>query len=87
VAERGLSRARWYALVAVLVTMLLIGAANVVYTNAAVARQEQQRRDNDRRWCALLLPLDEAYRATPPTTQTGRDVAAAIHTQRVSFHC
>jgi hypothetical protein len=87
VAERGLSRARWYALVAVLVTMLLIGASNVAYTNSAVARQREQQRENDRRWCALLVPLDEAYRATPPGTQTGRDVAAAIHTQRVAFHC
>jgi hypothetical protein len=72
--------ARWWPLVAVLASALLMAFGTVVYVDYV-------NRRNDARWCALLVPLDEAYQATPPATQTGRDVAAAIRRLRQQHRC
>lgn len=71
---------RWWSLVTVFGSVLLMAAATVVYV-------DWTNRRNDRRWCALLVPLDNAYSATPPQTQTGRDVAAAIRRLRQQHGC
>lgn len=81
----------WYAVAGIVVSTLLLGLGGFAYTNyalrqSAAAEREADRR-NDARWCALLVPLDEAYTATPPQTQTGRDVAAAIHRLRQQHGC
>jgi hypothetical protein len=70
----------WYVLAAVMVSMLLTSAAGLIYTNH-VQRQSEQR------WCGLVTTLDDAYRATPPQTPTGRDVAARIAALRTDLGC
>jgi hypothetical protein len=70
-----------YLLVAVLLSSL--GTAV-----AALAWAQSQRAESDRRWCALLVELDQAYSAPPgPSTELGRKVAAEIHRLRVEFGC
>lgn len=49
--------------------------------------REAERVDSDRAWCALLSPLDRAYSASTPTTDIGRQVAAAIHALRIQKGC
>lgn len=70
----------WYPMVAVLVSMVLIAGVTVWYVH-----REQKRADA--RWCDILAPLDDAYRANVPATPTGRDVAAAVHKLRLQFGC
>jgi hypothetical protein len=77
-----LSAPRWYFLTAVLFSVLAVGAASIGYTNWSVARQRAQQRENDHRWCVLLLTLDAAYVAQPPQTPTGLAIARSIHDLR-----
>ena len=82
----------WYAITVAFIAMVGISVAGVVYTNyvqkQAERRAEVVRVESDRRWCALLSDLDEAYEGPPkPTTELGEKVAAEIHRLRVSFGC
>lgn len=82
----------WYAMAVSFIACVAIALSGVVYTNhvqqQADRRSTAERADSDRRWCALLTDLDDAYGAPPgPTTDLGRKVAAEIHKLRLSFRC
>lgn len=85
--EEPLSRPRWAALAAVVLSMFLLAAANVIYTGWVDSQRDEAEREADRRWCALLVTLDDAYSSTPPATEIGRRVAAAIHSLRTDLDC
>jgi hypothetical protein len=81
-----------YAVVVAFFACLCIALAGVLYTNhvqkQADRRSTAERAESDRRWCALLVELDDAYRQPPgPTTETGRKVAVEIHQLREAFGC
>jgi hypothetical protein len=82
-----LSAARWYLLVAVVVSTLSTAAGGVAYTSWSIGQQDRTERENDRRWCQLLTTLDDAYRAAPPQSETGRRLAADIHQLRAELGC
>jgi hypothetical protein len=84
---RKLSTPRWYALVVIVVSIMALAIAGVLYTNYAIARQDKIERENDRRWCELLVTLDEAYQGNPPQSETGRAVARTIHDLRNALGC
>lgn len=45
-------------------------------------------READQRWCTLLVELDDAYKAGPPPTgETGKRIAEAIHGLRLGLGC
>jgi len=70
-----------YTLVAILLSSLVTAVAALTVTR-------HQQAENDRRWCALLSDLDEAYQGPPrPTTELGQKVAAEIHRLRMGFGC
>ena len=90
----------WYPIVVLGFVMLTITFGNVIYTNhvdsqrreaerEALAAVQRAEREADRRWCALMIPLDEAYNnpATPPSTELGRTVARAVRDIRVGLGC
>lgn len=82
-----LTTPRWYLLVAVVVSMMLLAAAGIVYTNWAIGRQDKAERENDRRWCEMLVTLDDAYGSSPPQSELGRRLAADIHKLRIDLGC
>lgn len=43
--------------------------------------------ESNRRWCSLLVVLDDTYQQTPPQTDVGRNVASEIHRLRTDFEC
>jgi len=82
----------WYAITLAFVAVLVVSFAGVGYTTFVQKQAERRaaavRVESDRRWCALLSDLDEAYEGPPkPTTELGEKVAAEIHKLRVSFGC
>ncbi|MDG4784366.1 hypothetical protein O7626_41130 [Micromonospora sp. WMMD1102] len=81
----------WYALLAVLLSVLAVSGATLAYTahvqREAAAADRAADREADQRWCELLTVLDEAYGSTPPQTELGRRVADAVHQLRVGFNC
>jgi hypothetical protein len=89
--SRPLIRA-WYAIAVSFVACLAIALAGVAYTDhvqrQADKRSTAERVESDRRWCALLVDLDNAYHSSPgPSTEIGRKVATEIHQLRQSFGC
>lgn len=82
----------WYAIAVSFGACVIIAVSGVAYTNhvqqQADKRSTAERAESDRRWCALLTELDNAYKGPPaPTTKLGRKVAAEVHQLRVSFGC
>ena len=82
----------WYAIAVSFFACLVVAAAAVLYTSHVQAQAERRselaRIESDRRWCALLSELDDAYAGPPqPTTELGRRVAAEIKRLRYSFGC
>lgn len=76
----GISRSTWYLLVVIYVSLFALAFANMWYTNR-VAEQ------NTRKWCNLLVTLDEAYQEHPPQTEAGQRAARDIHQLRTEFDC
>jgi nitrate reductase assembly molybdenum cofactor insertion protein NarJ len=74
------SRSTWYILVAIYVSMFAMGVATLLYANHVAT-------ENSRKWCHLLVTLDEAYQQTPPQSPAGRRVADDIHHLRTDLHC
>ena len=77
--------AHW--IIALLVTLLTgfgLALAGVV---RAGERAEDARREVDRQVCAVVLMLDEAYRAGTPSTPIGQELAARVSELRDAFHC
>lgn len=70
----------WYAIVVAFIACVVVALASVFYAS-------QIQRESDRRWCSLMTNLDDAYRATPPQTDTGRSVAAEVHKLRAELGC
>lgn len=91
VAGRELTPAGWRTFGAIVVSLAILAAGGIWYTSVSTERMQRQLREADRqddaRWCALLVTLDQQYRAAPPATETGRGVAAAIASLRESFGC
>lgn len=65
-----------YALVIVFASMLLLTGFNIWYSTYVSNRAARQ---SARNICPLMETLDNVYRELPPTTDTGRVVAAEIH--------
>lgn len=60
---------------------------NLAYTTVVDNQSDRDNQQNDRKWCRLLVELDDAYKGATPTTQTGRNVAQAIHELRTDLGC
>lgn len=83
-----LSRPRWLLLATVVASMLLVGLAGVVYIGHVDNRRAAAERESDRRWCDLLVTMDDAYTSgSPPSTDVGKRVASAVHVLRVQLGC
>lgn len=70
----------WYAVIASYVSGILVTGSGLVYMNHVDT-------ESNRKWCSLVVTLDETYRQTPPTTEVGRKVAVSINGLRQDFRC
>lgn len=53
----------------------------------AVQAESNARRASELAFCQLLAVLDSAYKAAPPTTSTGRQLAVSVANLMVANHC
>jgi len=81
----------WYAMTVTFAVMIAFAAASVLYANARAERSERRAeqidRESNRRWCELLGTYDDAYRDSPPVTETGRTLGYQISRLRTEFGC
>lgn len=75
-----IGKATWYLLVAIYVSMFAAVGVTAWYANRVAD-------ENSRKWCDLLVTLDEAYQEHPPQTPAGQRAAADIHDLRTEFGC
>lgn len=77
----------WYPLLVVFavqtIALMLVVGFMIRLNHKAV----EEANENDRKWCTLLVQMDDAYRLSPPTTPAGQNIAAAIHQRRVDLGC
>lgn len=86
--EKPLSKPRWMTLVSIVLSVMGLALAGVLYTGYVDGHREAAERESDRRWCDLLVTLDDAYTSGPqPTTDVGKRVASAVHVLRVQLGC
>lgn len=80
--------AKWrYAILAICTTVILMFVASTVLGFYFAGQSYQRSLQSQRQICGLLVTLDDVYRSTPPTTPTGRNFAAQLHTYRISLGC
>ena len=64
---------------------------NIWYTQrvaaASRAANEETVRETSQKWCKIVTTLDNAYRAQPPTSPTGRQLAQDMHQLRIDLDC
>jgi hypothetical protein len=91
-----------YMLGAIVMSFGMLTGFNVWYTNHVQSQSEQRYVQlladsekkyrtllalNNKQWCNLLVGIDAIYTNTPPTTLTGKQFAAGIHTLTLTFAC
>jgi hypothetical protein len=76
-----------WTIAAMAISLLLVAAASVWYTNHVAEQSAADERASDRRWCTVLIRIDEAYKLTPPATEAGRNVAVAFAALRRELGC
>jgi hypothetical protein len=79
VAE-GRARRGWYWWLVMVLTAVVGPGLAIGVSSANQHRSEQA-------WCGIISTLDDAYRATPPTSPVGIRVAAAMARLRKDYHC
>lgn len=72
---------------AILLPLVLASGISITYSIKLDRESDRANERNDRKWCALLVQLDDAYKGTPPSTTVGQNVADAIHRLRVDLGC
>lgn len=91
VRGRELPMRAWWAVGGIVVCLAFLTAVSIWYTNVNDQKQARrwraERAIQDRQWCELLDTLSGGYRAAPPTTETGRRMAAAIEQLRARKGC
>jgi hypothetical protein len=74
------NKTQWYALLAIFASMFALTAVSLGYANYVA-------NESSRKWCELVVTLDDTYTQTPPSTPSGRKVAQEIHNLRNSLKC
>lgn len=82
-----ITKGRWYPVVVLFIVVITATALNFAYTNQVNNRTIKEGRENDQKWCEMLVTLDDAYSSTPPGSALGRKLAEDIHRLRVDLEC
>jgi hypothetical protein len=78
---------QWYAIAMMGVSLVLLFIMRLGYTNKVDRQSDSDNEQNDRKWCALLVAVDDAFRVATPTSESGKRVADAFHQRRVDLGC
>ncbi|MDT4991408.1 MAG: hypothetical protein QOH97_1300 [Actinoplanes sp.] len=74
------TRRGWYWWLVMVVTAV-VGPGLAIGVSAANQRRSEQA------LCEVVVLSDDAYRAHPPATPTGQQIAAAMARLREKYHC
>ncbi|MEU7771216.1 hypothetical protein AB0C44_07810 [Micromonospora taraxaci] len=77
----------WHVLLVVLLTAVVTFTLALVSASRSAALSERARDESERRWCGVVVALDDAYRESQPQTPAGRRIADSIAQLRTEFGC
>lgn len=77
----------WYAVLVAFISAIVIAGVSIQYSNHTAQELRREQSENDRRWCALLDNIGDAYRDNPPTTPAGLRQANEVDKLRTEFGC
>jgi hypothetical protein len=75
-----LTRQSAYMLIVIFVSALAASMSAVLYAGHV-------DRESNKKWCNLVVRLDDTYRTQIPTSQLGRDIANEFKQLRQDFDC
>jgi hypothetical protein len=74
-----------------LLLVVASATANGWYANRVAAQAERRATqvayENELKWCSVVATMDRAYRAEPPKTATGLEMAESIAALRSDLRC
>lgn len=70
----------WYALAVIVLSTLTMALL-------AIGIAQHTARESERKWCSIVVTLDDAYRQTPPSSTVGRQLAADMAQLRRDLGC
>jgi hypothetical protein len=79
-AEIAEARPGWYWWVIMIVTVAFFSSGSILIS-------AMNQRHSEQALCEVIVLSDDIYRAHPPITITGRQVAAAMARLRQKYHC
>lgn len=79
-AEVAEARPGWYWWVIMIATV-------ATFSGGAIVISAANQRHSEQSLCEVIVLSDDAYRSYPPSTPTGRQVAAAMSRLRAKYHC
>jgi hypothetical protein len=84
-------RPSWYSWVVVVLAPIIAATAMLIVSlkiNAqSIAREREARQASEQAFCGIVVLLDDAWTRTPPTTQSGRELAVAVDRARHDYRC
>jgi hypothetical protein len=76
-----------YALTAVFASCFVMFAVSIIWSNHVADDAYNRAARNQQHFCALVSTLDSVYQSSPPTTVTGKRVAAEMHDLKTNLGC
>lgn len=70
-----------------IVALTLVGTWVQTQNARSIERERKARVASEQAFCGIIVLLDNAWHTLPPTTPSGRQLAAAVSTARVVNHC
>jgi hypothetical protein len=64
---------------------MLVSAALLFVASVVISLRVNA--ESERKWCSVVITLDDAWRESPPTTPSGKNMAANIAELRHELHC
>lgn len=78
---------RLWVIAGVIMALVLVGTWVQTQNSRSIERERRARVASEQAFCGIIVLLDDAWSVAPPTTPSGRQLAAAVSTARIVNHC
>lgn len=75
-----ITRGAAYGLVIAYICVFVVAGLSIWYSN-------HTNQENNKKWCHVLIAIDDAYKESNPQTVIGKRIAEEFHQQRIDFKC
>jgi hypothetical protein len=76
-----------YVILIQTLSFFVIVIGGTLYINHVDEKRAEAERKQDQQWCELIVTFDEAYRSSPPSSETARKIQELMHRRRETLGC